>query len=117
MGGLLDFPRCLFMFFVVSPQLRLQTLCACPCVSCFDALRTPFSVGIFFATHLTAWVNAIRAFPGSQLVSIARQFYFTWENFSTVLGFALSVVACLTSLAFRIGAMWSFAVKTSETAS
>ena len=105
------------MLRVLFKQSLLLTFHTSPAYSGFQAFGSPFCVGRLSSTNLTTSELAGRAFPGSQLVSIARQFYVTWGNFSTVLGFALSVVARLTSLALGIGAMWSFAVKTSETAS
>ena len=92
------------MLLVALLQFCLQALCARPFHLCVHALRTPLGYRILFPTHLAACVNTTWAFPGSQLVGIARQLYFTWENFCTVLGFALCVVARCTSLAFRIGA-------------
>ena len=94
------------MFFVALLQLLLQALGTGPGVFPFIALRTSFGVCVGFPAHLTGIVKTMWAFPGSQLVSIARQFYFTLVNFSTMLRFALCIVARLTSPAFRIRAMW-----------
>ena len=121
-GVELDIPRsqCIndsLMFFVALLQLLLQALGTGPGLFPFTALRTSFGVWVVFATHLAAIVKTTWAFPGSQLVSIARQFYCTLVNFNTMFRFALCIVARLTSFALGICATWSFALKTSEIAS
>ena len=92
------------MLLVALLQFCLQALCARPFLLCVLAFRASLGYRILFATHLAACVNTTWAFPGSQLVGIAWQLYSAWEDFCTVLGFALCVEARFTSLAFGIGA-------------
>ena len=106
-GFVLDIPRsqCIndsLMSLVAVLQLLLQALGTSPALFPFTALRTSFGVWVVFPTHRAAIVKTTWAFPGSQLVSIARQFYCTLVNFGTMLRFALCTVARLTSFALGI---------------
>ena len=117
-GVVLDIPRPRsLMLLVFFKQSLLLTFHTSPAYSGFQALGRSFCVGRLLSTNLTTSEHAGWALPLLKLRQISRQFQFQFAFLPALFGFALCVVARLTSLACRVGATWSFAVKTSETAS
>ena len=117
-GVVLDFPHShSSVLLVLFKQCFLLAFHTSPAYSGFQTFGRSFCVGRLLSTNLATSELAGRALPLLKLRQISRQFQVEIAFLCAMLGFAFCVVARLTSLAFRIGAMWSFAVKTSETAS